>query len=328
MPAAQALLAYRLFARSYNPALADPWGGQYMHLDRLRTFRMVVELESFSRAAEELFLSQPAVSLQIRQLEKELGVALIDRGGNRPSVTKAGIALLEFAEHVERGYAELKQQLTALKSEQSFISIGCSATSAKQFVPSIIAELGHVAPEVHVRVITLPPDEAQARLLKGDLDFILTTERYLTNRLEAETVSTARLFIVGQPTNPLARRSRVTPQEVVEYPLALLPEPWSAQARIREWAENQGVQIRVAMELSSYDGLKQAARSGSALAVIAESALAQEIDRGELAIIRTVGLPLEYSIFLAHRAGNLKPHAAAVKAVALHLRPAAYERIA
>ena len=168
--------------------------------------------------------------------------------------------------------SQLQRELAALQNEHPFVSIGCSATSAKQFVPRIISEVGRIAPEVHVRVITLPPDEAAAKVLRGELDFILTTEGFVSGRVEAEQILTARLFVVGQPTNPLARRRRVRPEEIARYPFALLPAPWSAQARFREWAANQGVEIRVAMELSSYDGLKEAARNGLALAVVAEPA--------------------------------------------------------
>jgi DNA-binding transcriptional LysR family regulator len=281
-----------------------------------------VELESFSRAAEELFLSQPAVSLQIRHLERELGVALIDRTSPRPAVTPAGTALLAFAEQVEAADVELHQALAALHSTQAFVSIGCSATSAKQFVPGIISEVGKAAPDVHVRVITLPPDEAAAKMLRGELDFILTTEGFVSGRVEAEQILTARLFVVCQPTNPLARRARVSPEEIARFPFALLPAPWSAQARFHAWAKNQGVEIRVAMELSSYDGLKEAARKGLALAVVAESALIGDVARGDLAVIHTVGLPLEYPIFLAHRTGPLTPHAAIVKRVAMRMRGA------
>jgi DNA-binding transcriptional LysR family regulator len=290
-----------------------------MNLDRLRTFRKVVELESFSRAAEELYLSQPAVSLQIRHLERELGVLLIERNGTRPTATRAGVALLGFAEHVEQGNVRLQRELAALQNEHPFVSIGCSATSAKQFVPRIISEVGQIAPEVHVRVITLPPDEAVAKVLRNELDFVLTTEGFISSRLEAAQIQTARLFVVGQPTNPLARRRRVAPEEVARYPYALLPAPWSAQARFREWAANQGVEIRVAMELSSYDGLKEAARNGLALAVIAETVILGDVQRGDLAVIHTAGLPIEYPIFLAHRAGPLTPHAAAVKTAAMRM---------
>ncbi len=281
---------------------------------------MVAQLESFSRAADELYLSQPAVSVQIRQLEKELGVTLLDRVGP-PTLTRAGRAVLSFAEAVEHDFDELNRRLTEIQSEQPFVSFGCSATSAKQFVPDLISELRTIAPDVHVRVTTLPPDEAQARLLKGELDFILTTEGFLSSRLASCPVSTARLFLVAQPSHPLVRRSRVSADEVSRYPFALLPAPWSAQAKVRAWARNQGVTIQGVMELSSYDGLKEAARKGLALAVVAESVLAGELERGELAIIQTPGLPIEYPIYLAHRAGPLGPHLEAVKTAALRVRP-------
>lgn len=298
-----------------------------LNLDRLRTFKKVLELESFSRAAEELFLSQPAVSLQIRHLERELGTSLIDRSGSRPAPTPAGTALLAFAEAVEQAHMTLRHELSDMEAGESFVTIGCSATSAKQFVPRIISEVGKIAPEVQVRVITLPPDEAVAKLLRGELEFVLTTEGFLSNKLEAEQIQTARLFVVAQPTHPLARRPRVTAEELAKYPFALLPAPWSAQRHFRKWAANQSVDIRVKMELSSYDGLKEAARNGLALAVVAESATVDDISRGDLAILRTAGLPIEYPIFLAHRSGPLAPQAEVVKSAALRLRGSRRRRI-
>lgn len=291
-----------------------------MNFDRLQTFRLVLQLGSFSRAAEELFLSQPAVSLQIRQLEKELGVVLIERGNNRAKPTSAGEAVLRFSEQVLESRANLLRELVSLQSGSSLVTIGCSASSASQVIPQLMGELQRVAPHIQLRVTTLPPDEASARLLKGELDFTLTTDAYLSDRVVAEPFSVARLFVVAAPSHPLARKGRATPAELAAHPFVLLPAPWTAQRRFREWAANQGVDINVMMELSTYDGLKAAARKGLALALIAESNILREVERGELVIVNTAGLPLEYSIYLAHRGGPLSPALSVVKTAALHSR--------
>lgn len=297
-----------------------------MHLDRLRTFQKVVEHESFSRAAEELFLSQPAVSLQVRQLERELGVTVLERTGGRPVLTPAGSAVLEFAASVEAAYGQLKHDLAALEGKQPFVLFGCSPSSAKQYVPALAARVAQAAPDVRISVITLPPDESAARLLKGELDFIMTTEAFLSPRIEAVAVSTARVQLVAHPTHPLARMRRVSPQDVAGYPFALLPRPWTAQARVHEWARNQGVEINVALELGSYDGLKQAVRNGVTVAAIAANSLEEDVARGDLVVIPAVGFPIEYPVFLAHRAGTLGPQAAAVKAAAMRMRSAASDK--
>ncbi|MBE0610776.1 MAG: LysR family transcriptional regulator [Dehalococcoidia bacterium] len=291
-----------------------------MNLDRLQTFQLVVQLGSFSRAAEALFLTQPAVSLQIRQLEKELGVVLLERGGNRVKLTQSGEPVLRFAEQVLESRASLLRELAALQTGSSLVTMGCSASSTHHVIPQLMGELLRIAPDIQLRVTTLPPDEASARLLKGDLDLTLTTDAYLSDRLVAEPFSTARLFVVASPTHPLARKGRATPEEVAAHPFALLPSPWTAQRRFREWAVNQGVEINVTMELSTYDGLKQAARKGLALALIAESAITREVERGDLVIVNTAGLPLEFVIYLAHRAGPLSPVLSVVKKAALDSR--------
>jgi DNA-binding transcriptional LysR family regulator len=291
-----------------------------MHLDRLRTFQKVVEHESFSRAAEELFLSQPAVSLQVRQLERELGVTLLERNGGRPTLTPAGNAVLTFAAGVDAAHQQLKHDLAALEANQPFVLFGCSPSSAKQYVPMLAAQVAHAAPDVRISVITLPPDEAAARLLKGDLDFIMTTEAFLSPRIDAVPISTACVRLVAHPSHPLARQRRVSPDDVARYPFALLPRPWTAQSRVHEWARNQGVEIKVAMEVASYDGLKQAVRNGLTLTAIAENSVAADVARGDLAVIQAPGFPFEFPIFLAHRAGALSPRAAAVKEAALRMR--------
>lgn len=293
------------------------WRARGLNFDRLRTFRLVVELESFSRAAEELFLSQPAVSLQIRQLERQLGVRLIDRGNGRIKPTPAGEVVLEFARHVEDERTSLLQRLARLESGQLLVTIACSATSASRFIPLVMSELRRRAPEIHVRVMIVPPDEAAARLQRGEVDLILTTEAFLSDRIEGTPYSTARLFLVGPPTHPLAKKVRVKPEELADYSFALLPPPWSVQARVRDWAANQGIELKVVMEIGTYDSLIETARKGLALSVVAETAVAEEVARGALAVIRTPGMPIEYPIFLAHRSEPLPPHVAAVKTIVL-----------
>lgn len=291
-----------------------------VNLDRLETFRLVVQLGSFSRAAEELFLSQPAVSLQIRQLEKELGAPLIERGTNGARATEAGLAVLRFTEQVLEARGNLLRELASLQSGSSLVTIGCSASTARNAVPQLMGELQRMAPEIQLRATTLPPDETASRLLKGELDFIFTTDSHLTEKMVAEPFSIARLFIVAAPTHPLARKQRATPTEIASCPFALLPAPWTAQRRFKEWAHNQGVEIRVVTELSTYDGLKETARKGLALSLVAEASLTEDLENGTLAIVHAAGLPLEYPIYLAHRAGSLSPACTVVKAAAMQSR--------
>lgn len=291
-----------------------------MNLDRLQTFRLVIQLGSFSRAAEELFLSQPAVSLQIRQLEKELGASLIERGTNGARATDAGLAVLRFTEELMEAHGNLLRELASLQSGSSLVTIGCSASTAKNAVPQLMGELQRMAPEIQLRVTTLPPDEASARLLKGEFDFIFTTDAYLSEKVTAEPFSIARLFIVASPTHPLARKQRATPEEVAAHPFALLPTPWTAQRRFRDWAANQGVELRVVTELSTYDALKETARKGLALTLVADSSLSEELEQGTLSIVHAPGLPIEYPIYLAHRSGALSPACTVVKAAAMQSR--------
>ncbi len=293
-----------------------------MNFERLHTFRLVVQLGSFSGAAEELFLSQPAVSLQVRQLEKELGVSLLERGISPARPTAAGQAVLKFADQVLAARDALLREI-ATSPGATLVTIGCSPAAVKIEMPRLMARLRNCAPHIQLRVMTIPPDERAARLQKGELDFMLTTDAYLSDRTVAEPFATVRLVVAAAPSHPLAGRGRVTAEEVAAYPFALLSYPWTAQRRFLEWASNQAVEIDVATELPTFDGLISLASRGEVLAVVGEGVMSRELQRGELTIIPTPGLPIDYTVYLAHRAGPLSEACAIVKEVALALPVAA-----
>ncbi len=290
-----------------------------MNLDQVRTFRLAAELESFSKAADEQFLSQPAVSLQIRQLERELGVTLFERNGKRIKLTRAGHIFLAYAQQLESLTGELRHDLQALSDDSSSVSIGCSPTSSRHFMPALLAELRAICPGVHARVVVLPTDQGAAALARGELDFIFTTDPVAPSRVTLEECMTSRIHIVAPAGHPLTRAARVTPEQVARYPFALLPPPYQGPQLFKRWAENHGVEIRVVLEMGGYDGLMEAVRQGVGLSLISETALADELQAGRIGIVRAVGMPLEFPIFLAHRTSmQLSTGAAALRQCVLH----------
>jgi len=285
-----------------------------MNLDQVRTFRLAAELESFSRAADEQFLSQPAVSLQIRQLERELGVTLFERNGKRIKLTRAGETFLSFARQIESLQTELRHNLQAIEQDRASVSIACSPTSSRYFMPPLLAELRNIAPALHARVVVLPTDQAAAALARGELDFIFTTDPVAPSRITLERCLTSRIFVVAPAGHPLTKKPRVAPEELERHPFALLPPPYQGPQLFLKWAEEHGVRIRVVLEMGGYDGLMEAVRQGAGLSLISETACAEDVRAGRIGIVRTVGMPLEFPIFLAHRTNQqLNPGAAALR---------------
>ena len=292
-----------------------------MNLDQLRTFRLAAELESFSKAADERFLSQPAVSLQIRQIEREFGAKLFERTGKRVRLTPAGGAFLEFARSVEALQVDLRRNLQSLDANFDTVAIGCSPSSAKHYVPLLLHELRDLHPEVHVRVMVFPVDQASAALLRGELDFVFTSNPAAEPRLAAAECLVSRLFIIGPADHPLTQGQRASPQEIAAYPFAVLPTGYLGPQLFRQWAENHDVNINVALEMGGFDGLIEAVRQGLGLALVSEAALYEDLKAGRIGIVRTSGFPLEFTVYLARRAGTeLSPAAQIVHDLILNGR--------
>lgn len=119
-----------------------------MKLNQIKTFQLAAEFESFSRAADEQFVTQPAVSLQIRQLERALGATLFERNGKRIKLTRAGEIALAYARQVGQLTDDLRRELRSLEIESKGVSIGCSTTSARYYMPLFLAELRAKAPNI------------------------------------------------------------------------------------------------------------------------------------------------------------------------------------
>ncbi len=289
-----------------------------MNLAQLRTFQLAAEHGSFSKAASEQFLSQPAVSLQIRQLERELGVALFTRTGRRVHLTAAGELCLEYVTRLTSLSEEMKRSLQNIESQGITLTVGCAPTTAQSYFPALLTEVKAQAPDIHIRVASLSPDQAVAGVLNAELDFAFLTDGYLSDRLTAEYCFPSRLFIVAPPTHPLARRKRVPAEEVVTHDFVTLPPPWTNPQRLRAWARNFDLDVRVINELPTYDALKSAVRMGLGLSLISENAASAELQNGTLAIVDTPGMPIEMPIYLAcRRDTELLPAAKAFRDIAM-----------
>lgn len=272
-----------------------------MNLDQIKTFRLAAELGSFSRAADERFLSQPAVSQQIRQLERDLGVTLFERNGKGITLTPAGATFLDYAHRMDTMEHELRARVDSLKSNTQTVSLGCASSSAHYVVPHLLMELRQVAPDMQVRVTIAAPDQAMAMLIKGEIDCILTTHDSAPSHIVCEPCLVSRMFVVAPAGHVLTRASRVSAMELAPYPFALLAPHWVAPHLFRRWAAEQGVEIQVVMETDGFDGLKEAVREGIGLSLIGERAIAEDLREGKLGLVRVIGMPLELPVYFAHR---------------------------
>ncbi|MGE3597806.1 MAG: LysR family transcriptional regulator, partial [Dehalococcoidia bacterium] len=208
-----------------------------MNFDQVRAFRLTAELGSFNRAAQEMCLTQPAISLQIRRLEQELGAQLFERHGKRLKLSPAGTVFLKFARRCDNLSTEMKRELLSVMVETRPIMVGTVSTVATHLLPSILAEFRQHAPHTPVHVVVVPTNQVKARLLRGELDLGIMAEPPQSGSVVSVPIADDRMLLVAPPDHPLIRSAEASPREIALYPFVTLPTFFYSRERIRMWAD-------------------------------------------------------------------------------------------
>jgi LysR family transcriptional regulator, transcriptional activator of the cysJI operon len=275
---------------------------------RMVVFRAVAEHSSFRKAAEELYLTQPAVSLQIKALEEDLGVQLFDRAGSRIQLTKAGSTLLGYAREVRAHLQEAEQAVAALAGAQAgHLCLGASTTIAQYVLPRLIAEFCRAQLRVRPTLISGNTEEIVRALTeqKIDLGFIEGPAR--SRDVKTEPFLVDEIVLIVPAAHEWAERGAVECSELASIPL-LLRESGSGTRRVVEAALKKchlklGA-LKIAMELDSTEAIKSAVESGMGGGFVSRWALAKDQRVGKsLAIVELEGTRIRRDLMLVYPAG-------------------------
>jgi DNA-binding transcriptional LysR family regulator len=272
---------------------------QRLNLNHLHTFSRVVACGSFSAAAHQLGLTQPAVSLQVRQLEQRLNLRLIERVGKRLKPTSAGAVLME---HVTRIDAAVEAALLDLSSHAQGIAgtvaIGTGATACIHLLPPLLRSLKQRFPALDVRVSTGNTDGVLKAVEDNRLDLALVTlpaagrSLAVTPLLEDEFVA---IFAANEPRVPPG----MTPMALADLPLVVFEAGSGTRLLIDEWFFKEGLRIKPVMELGSIEAIKEMVAAGLGYSIVPSMAVASQHHRRGLQVrpltpmlTRTLGIVL------------------------------------
>lgn len=251
---------------------------------RLAVFRAVAQQLSFRKAAEELYLTQPAVSLQIKALEEDLGVQLFDRTGPRVALTAAGKLLLGYAERVHAMLSEAEQKIAALGGELAGqLALGASTTIAQYVLPRLLGEFLKGHPRVQPSLISGNTERIVEAVVAREiaLGFIEGPSR--SKDVKEKAFLADEIVLVVPAAHEWAERQRLATKELVSAPM-LMRERGSGTRHVVEMAlERHGVKpasLRVAMELDSTEAIKSAVEVGLGVGFISKWAIAKDSRAG------------------------------------------------
>ncbi|HEV7705169.1 MAG TPA: LysR substrate-binding domain-containing protein [Gemmatimonadaceae bacterium] len=288
-----------------------------LNLHHLRIFARVAELGGFSRAAEALRLSQPAVSKSVRELERQLQTTLFDRAAGALRLTDAGAALLPRARElfaVERLAEEELRRLHGL--EDGVLRIGASTTIATYLLPSYLARFRDAHPGVALRLTTANTRDVALALVERRVEVALVEGPVDDPRLRIVAWRDDELVLIAPPTHALARKRRVTPADLATVPF-IARERGSGTRRVAEAAlASQGISLRIALRLSSTEAIMRAVAAGLGVAIVSRAAIEDQLSLSRIVALKLRGLAFPRALSELRLAGGAEsPAAAAFRAM-------------
>jgi len=259
---------------------------------RLQVFHAVAKYLSFTKAAEALYMTQPAVTFQIKQLEEHFNTRLFERGHGRISLTPAGELALEYAEKILALSSELDTRLAEMTGHmRGLLLIGASTTIAEFMLPRILGEFNSLYPQIRARLTVANSEAIESRIAEHALDIGLIESAAKSSTLQSEVCCDDELQVICAPDYPLAKLPSVTPKALLEYEF-ISREPGSGTREVTDnYFRDAGVapeKLKTQMELGSPEALKGVVGTGLGFAIVSRASFGKELRLGSL-----VAVPLD-----------------------------------
>jgi DNA-binding transcriptional LysR family regulator len=285
-----------------------------MTLVQLETFARVAALGNYTRAAEELHLTQPGVTQQVRALERHFGVRLVDIVGRRPVLTDAGHFLAARAENLLGNMAALEREMGEFaEARGGELYLGATLTIGAYALPALVSRFSAAHPRVATRVEIANTAIMAERVRTGALTLALVEGPLEDLALEIVPFQTDRLVLVAPPDHRFAGRARVSPRELADEPFVWREQGSGTRALAERLLAAAGVHPRAVLELSSGEGVARAVELGLGLAILSRLVVERAVAAGRLLALDIEGLDLARTFRVVYLRGRtLSPAARAL----------------
>ncbi len=259
---------------------------------RLQVFHTVARLLSFTKAADTLHMTQPAVTFQVRQLEEYFNTRLFDRTHNRISLTEAGRRVFEYADKIFQLYDEMESSVRELTGDISGVLLmGASTTIAEYMLPALLGDFKAKYPHVGIRLKVSNTDAIVSMVEDNEIDLGVVEAPVANKNLVVELCRVDQLVAVTAPSHPLAQYERVPVTDLLHYPYIAREEGSGTREVIHEYLRAAGLSssgLNTIMELGSPEAVKGAVEAGMGVSVLSRTTIHKELRLGTL-----VAVPLE-----------------------------------
>jgi DNA-binding transcriptional LysR family regulator len=264
----------------------------HLTLRQLQCFSAVARKLSYTKAAEELHLTQPAVSMQIRQLEQQAGLALTEQFGKRVHLTEAGEEVFRYARSILQQVDELDVVLDRIKGLSGGRLRIAAISSANYFAPKLLGTFHERFPDISVSMEVINQTEVLRRVLDNEVDMAIMGQPPKDSQVEAIAFMDNPLIIVAPPEHRLAKRKRIQLKEL-EKEKFLIREPGSGtRGAMERFFRQNKLKLRTGMGMGSLSSIKQGVQANLGLGLLQRDAVQVEMQLGKLVELKVKGLPI------------------------------------
>ncbi len=273
----------------------------HITLRQLQIFEAVARHSSISRAAAELHLTQPAVSMQMKQLEEQIGLPLVEQIGKRLFLTEAGLELRTHAQRIAVQTQELKTAMDQFRDlQRGFLRLAVVST-ANYFLPPLIATLSERHPGMRISLQVANREDVLAALADNRTDLAITGQPPESADLIGLPFKDNPLVVIAAPTHPFAKLARISLKKLARETF-VVREPGSGTRAVieRQFAE-MGIDYSPGCEFNTNEAIKQAVQAGLGIAVVSQQTIELELETRRLAVLSVEGFPIVRRWYVVHR---------------------------
>lgn len=275
---------------------------------RLRVFIAAARTLSFTKAAQELSVSQPAVSKHIGELESAYKVSLFTRNGSRLAITQAGKTMLACAENIAAEYRRMDYEMgLCTRHVEGELRLGASTTIAQYLLPALLARFSARFPGVRVSVMSGNSGQVEQALEAGNIDLGMVESVSRRQGLHYTHLADDELVLVAGMQGAYARTESVTPEQLKQIPLVLRENGSGTLEVIAGALAGAGIRLsmlRVAMRLGTTEGIKAFVRSSDTMAIVSVISVVEELRAGTLRIVDIEELAMTREFSFVHTAAE------------------------
>ncbi len=276
----------------------------HVTLRQMKVFEAVARHLSYTRASEELFLTQPAVSMQIKQLEENVGLPLFEQLGKQLHLTEAGREILACSRAISRQLKEAEEIIEDLKGIRRGKLRIAVASTAGYFATRLLAAFAREYEGVTIHLDITNRENLLRQLAENEADLAVMGQPPEALDLDAEAFMDNPLVVIAAPDHPLAGKKRIALKRLESEVFVVRERGSGTRSAMERFFAHKEVKLHTGMEMTSNEAIKQAVQAGLGLGLVSVHTLELELQAGRLVVLSVAGFPIERRWFLVHRKGK------------------------